>query len=78
MFSAPLSAFSESLSVGAVTEAEGVCASEVEATDEARFLLVLPQVQRYIRHGASLELLQAPLGGEALLRLRAIDEPQGG
>lgn len=72
-FSAPLSSFSEMISVGAITEEAGECPSEAAATDEARFLLVLPRVQRHIRHGASLELLEAPAGGEALLRLRAVE-----
>lgn len=77
-FTAPLSAFSDSLSVGAISEELGDCASVEAATDEARFLGVLPSVQRHIRRGASLELLPAPQGSEALLRLRAVEPPAGG
>ena len=76
-FSAPLTAFGNSLSVGAIQEEPGDCASPEAATDEARFLGVLPHVQRRIRHGASLELLQAAQGPDALIRLR-LDEPVGG
>lgn len=77
-FRASLSAFSDSLSVGAITEEDAACASIEAATDEARFLGVLPSVQRHIRRGASLELLAAPQGSEALLRLRAVESRAGG
>lgn len=71
-FSAPVSAFSEVLAVGPITEGEGECPSEAHTTDEARLLAVLPHVQRFNRRGRSLELLQmAP--GEALLLLRLSD-----
>jgi hypothetical protein len=33
---------------------------------------VLPSVQRYIRRGDSLELLQAAPGSESLIRLRRV------
>jgi heat shock protein HslJ len=76
-FSASLSGFGQMIAVGAITEEPGECASEAAATDETRFLMVLPQVQRRIRRGASLELLQAPSGSETLIRLR-LNEPAGG
>ncbi|MEZ5994608.1 MAG: META domain-containing protein [Hyphomonadaceae bacterium] len=76
-FTASLSSFGESLAVGALTQAPGECPSEAAATDEARFVTVLPQTQRRIVRGASLELLQAAPGSEALLRLRRA-EPAGG
>ncbi|MBL8543340.1 MAG: META domain-containing protein [Hyphomonadaceae bacterium] len=69
--------FGTGVSFAPVTEEAGECASQAAATDEARFLGVLPSVQRYIRHGRSLELLPAQNGSEALLRLRLADE-QGG
>ena len=68
-FAAPMTSFGDALSVGAIQEQAGECANAAAATDEARFLAVLPLVRRYARHGNSLELL--PQGyGEALLRLR--------
>ena len=77
-FSTMLSGFGQALAVGPISEEPGECASEAAATDEARFLGVLPHVQRRIRHGRSLELLEAPSGSEALLRLRLEDPPVGG
>lgn len=76
-FTATMSAFSDSLAVGVVAEAPGECVGPAAATDEARFLGVLPSVQRRIRHGRSLELLQAASGSEALLKLRLEDEVGG-
>jgi heat shock protein HslJ len=76
-FTASMSAFSEALTIGSVTEEAGVCADAAAATDEARFLGVLPAAQRRIRHGRSLELLAAASGSEALLRLRLGDEVGG-
>jgi heat shock protein HslJ len=68
-FSAPMAAFGDALSVSAIQEQPGECATAAAATDEARFLAVLPLVRRYARRGNSLELL--PQGyGEALLKLR--------
>ena len=68
-FSAPMTAFGDALSVSAIQEQPGECANAAAATDEARFLAVLPLVRRYARRGNSLELL--PQGyGEALLKLR--------
>lgn len=72
-FSAPLSTFGDTLSVGPPSEGAGECASIAAATDEQRFLLVLPQVQRRILRGHSLELLQAATGSETLIRLRRDD-----
>lgn len=76
-FSASLESFGKVMAVGAVSEEPGECANQAAATDEARFLMVLPQVQRRIQRGASLELLQAPSGSETLIRLRR-DEAVGG
>lgn len=76
-FIASMSAFSETLTIGPVTEETGACADAAAATDEARFLGVLPAVQRRIRRGHSLELLAATSGSEALLRLRLADEVGG-
>jgi len=72
-FTAPLSSFSETIAIGPVSEATGACASIAAATDEQRFLLVLPQVQRQILRGRSLELLPAVSGSETLIRLRRED-----
>lgn len=72
-FTAPLNTFGSTLAIGAVTEGAGDCATMAAATDEQRFLLVLPRVQRQILHGKSLELLQAASGSEALIRLRRED-----
>ena len=72
--SAPLTSFSGSLGVGAVTQSQGACPHRAALTDEARLLGVLPHVQRYILHGRRLELLQAANGSEALIILRRSDE----
>jgi heat shock protein HslJ len=71
-FSATMSAFGESLSIGDVREAAGACATPEAGVDEARFLGVLGSVQRHVRHGRSLELT-SNASGEALLRLRLED-----
>lgn len=71
-FTTTASRFGTSISFTPAVEAEGACATEAAATDEARFLGVLPSVQRYILRGNSLELLQAPSGSEDLLRLRRV------
>lgn len=76
-FTASLESFGEALAVGAISEEPGACPSQAAATDETRFLMVLPQVQRRIQRGASLELLQALSGSETLIKLRR-DEPVGG
>ena len=73
-FTAPLNTFGETLTIGPVAEGAGECASMAAATDEQRFLLVLPQVQRQILRGRSLELLQAASGSETLIRLRREDD----
>jgi META domain len=65
--------FGATVAMGAPTRQPGACPSPAAATDEARFLGVLPSIQRYIRHGLSLELLQAAPGSEALLKLRRDD-----
>lgn len=64
--------FETSVTFAMPVEEAGECATQAAATDEARFLGVLPSVQRYIHRGNSLELLQAPNGSEALLRLRRV------
>jgi heat shock protein HslJ len=69
-FSAPMTGFAQTISVGAVTEEAGTCPSEAAATDETRFLRVLPSIQRFARHGKSLELLAQASGEDALVRLR--------
>ena len=71
-FSASMTAFSDALAVGPIQERPGECASSEAATDEARFLGVLPSVHRFRRRGKALELLPQEQG-EALLQLR-IDE----
>lgn len=72
-FTAPLSTFGETLAIGPATEGSGECGSVAAATDEQRFLLVLPRVERRILRGRSLELLPAASGSEALIRLRRDD-----
>lgn len=76
-FTTTAAVFETSISFAPPAEAAGECAGQAAATDEARFLGVLPAVQRYIRHGNSLELLQAPSGSEALLRLRRLQDAGG-
>jgi heat shock protein HslJ len=71
-FSASMTAFSDALAVGPIQEEPGECASPEAATDEARFLGVLPSVRRFQRRGKALELLPQEQG-EALLNLR-VDE----
>jgi heat shock protein HslJ len=72
-FTTSASVFETSISFAQPAEQAGDCASEAAATDETRFLRVLPAVQRYILRGDSLELLQAPSGSETLIRLRRAD-----
>ena len=72
-FTATLSAFGETLAVGAITEADAACPNDFAATDEARFLGVLPSVQRRIRRGDSLELLPMTSGSETLVRARLME-----
>ncbi|MGD9980560.1 MAG: META domain-containing protein [Hyphomonadaceae bacterium] len=76
-FTTTASLFQTSIALAPPAEAVGACASEAAATDEARFLGVLPAVQRYILRGNSLELLQAPSGSETLLRLRRVQAAAG-
>lgn len=71
-FTTTATLFETSIAFSPPVEAAGECASEAAATDEARFLGVLPHVQRYILRGNSLELLQAPSGSETLVRLRRV------
>ncbi len=72
-FTAPLTAFGENISIGAVSEGAGDCANAAAATDEARLLGVLASVRRFVRHGRSLELLPVE-HAEALVLLRLEDE----
>lgn len=76
-FTAPVTSFGESISIGAVSEEDAPCASPAAATDETRFLMVLGSIGRFVRHGRSLELLPREQG-EALLRLRYADDQNGG
>lgn len=71
-FSASMTAFSDALAVGPIQEGPGECATPEAATDEARFLGVLPSVHRFQRRGKALELLPQEQG-EALLNLRVDD-----
>jgi heat shock protein HslJ len=71
-FTATMSAFSEAISIGAMSEDDAACATPEAGVDEARFLGVLGSVQHYVRHGRSLELM-SNASGEALLRLRNED-----
>lgn len=73
-FTAPLSTFSETVAIGPASEGAGECASIAAATDEQRFLMVLPQIQRRILRGKSLELLPTAAGSETLIRLRREDD----
>lgn len=76
-FTATMTGFSDAIAVGPVREEVGECASEAAATDEARFLGVITHVQRRIRRGKSLELLEAAQGVDALLRLRLVENAGG-
>ncbi|MEZ5958276.1 MAG: META domain-containing protein [Hyphomonadaceae bacterium] len=70
-FTASVSQFSGSISIGNVVESDGVCPSEAAQTNEARFLGVLPSVTRFARHGASLDLLGDPAQPDALITARS-------
>jgi heat shock protein HslJ len=76
-FTTTAALFEPSITFAMPVEAAGECASEAAATDKARFLGVLPSVQRYILRGNSLELLQAPSGSETLVRLRRTQATAG-
>jgi heat shock protein HslJ len=76
-FATTVTSFQTGIAFAPPAEEPGECADQAAATDEARFLGVLPSVQRYIRHGRSLELLPATEGSEALIRLRLADETGG-
>lgn len=76
-FTARIDAYGQGLSVSQLEEEGGECASAAAATDEARFVGVLPLVQRRILRGRSLELLPTAQGSETLLRLRR-EDPIGG
>ena len=71
-FSAPISAFGDSIAIGAPVEQDAPCPNQAAATDETRFLMVLGSVARFSRHGRALELLPRD-PGEALVRLRFAD-----
>lgn len=74
-FTAHATAFSTAIVFGAVSEEPGQCASAAAATDEARFLGVLPAIRRGLRRGRALEFLPAESGAEALLLMR-LEDPQ--
>ena len=76
-FSADLAGFENALSIGPVSEETGECASEAARTDETRFLLVLPNVQRTIVHGDALEMTDAQRGPDALIRARRVETAGG-
>lgn len=76
-FTSSVTEFGATLAFAPVTEEPGECPSEAAATDEARFLGVLPSITRHVRNGRSLELLPREEGAEALLRLRLADEAGG-
>lgn len=66
--------FGTQVSLAPPTVAPGECPNQFAATDEARFLGVIPGIGRFIRNGRSLELLPAASGSETLIRLRRADE----
>jgi len=72
-FTTTATVFGTNLSFARVAEEAGECPTPAAATDESRLLIVMPAIQRYIRRGDSLELLQAPSGSETLLRLRRVE-----
>ncbi|MGE0533109.1 MAG: META domain-containing protein, partial [Hyphomonadaceae bacterium] len=76
-FTTSLAAYGDATTFGPVQVGVGECASNAAATDEERFLLVLPAVERRILRGRSLELLQAAPGSETLIRLRREDADAG-
>jgi heat shock protein HslJ len=76
-FTAPLSGFGNSVTVGPIAEEVGECPSSAASTDEERFLMVLPAIRRKILHGDSLELSDATPGVDALLRLRRVETAGG-
>lgn len=73
-FSSHVTELGAGVTFSPVVEEAGECPSEAAATDEARFLGVLPSVTRFVRNGRSLELLPREEGSEALVRLRLADE----
>lgn len=77
-FSAQMSAFGDTIAIGAPVEEDAPCPSEAASTDEQRFVMVLGSVARFSRHGRALELLPRD-PGEALIRLRYSDvqDPSG-
>lgn len=72
-FTSTLASYGVGATFAPPQEADGACASDAAATDETRFVMVLPSVRRFIRNGRSLELLPDQEGAEALLRLRLTD-----
>jgi META domain len=76
-FTTTAALFETSITLAPPVEATGECATQAAATDEARFLGVLPSVQRYILRGNALELLPAASGSEDLLRLRRVRAAAG-
>jgi len=76
-FNAQISAFGDTIAIGAPVEEDASCPSEAASNDEQRFLMVLGSVARFSRHGRALELLPRD-PGEALIRLRYSDVQDAG
>jgi heat shock protein HslJ len=72
-FTASVTQFSGTVSLSNVTEVDAACPSDAAATNEARFLGVLPSVTRFARHGASLQLLGDRAQPDALVLAREDD-----
>lgn len=72
-FTASVTQFSETASISNVVETDAACPSDAAATNEERLLGVLPSVTRFVRHGASLQLLGDRAQPDALVLAR-VDE----
>lgn len=72
-FTASVTQFERTLAIGAVSATERACADAAAATNEARFLAVLPAVARFERNGARLELLAREAQPDALILARRDD-----
>jgi heat shock protein HslJ len=69
-FTAALTEFSATISISNIVESDAPCPSEAAATNETRFLGVLPLVARFTRRGESLELLARDAQPDALILAR--------
>lgn len=72
-FTASVTQFSETATISNVVETDAACPSDAAATNEARLLGVLPSVTRFVRNGASLQLLGDRALPDALVLARADD-----